>query len=99
MEATRNPSELIPYCTIMEIWRKGDTAPRVSYNLIPNKIKGYNSTEEYLKIHFSLLLEDFLYPLKKDLQILKDKKKKLFAEVNIGRFVFMGYQLSSSMGM
>ena len=39
--------------------------------ITPNKICGYNSTKEYLEIHYRLLLEDFLYPLKKDIEFLK----------------------------
>ena len=59
-----------PYDGIISAWQRSD----INQELVPNKMSGYASVKEYLRIHYNLLLEDFLYPLKQDLEKLKNMK-------------------------
>ena len=59
-----------PYDGIISAWQRSD----MNQELVPNKMSGYASVNEYLRIHYNLLLEDFLYPLKQDLEKLKNMK-------------------------
>jgi hypothetical protein len=63
----------------MECWKTDKV--NMSDQIVPNKICGYNSTKEYLEIHYRLLLEDFLYPLKKDIKFLKMANLNTFNQV------------------
>ena len=51
-------------------------------------MSGYASVKEYLRIHYNLLLEDFLYPIKQDLAILKNMKLESGEQV-----IFIGRSL------
>ena len=47
-------------------------------DIVPNRIQGgYNSTNDYLEIHFHLLLEDFMYPIRRDLHMLRHIQNNL----------------------
>ena len=61
-----------PCNRIMEAWATNETNQK--NKIVPNKISGYASVKEYLRVHYNLLLEDFLHPLKQDLEILKNVK-------------------------
>ena len=68
MGGVRNHSKrLIPWNSIMSMWENREDSKK---QISPNTISGYRSTQEYLDVHFHLLLEDFLSPLRKDLIIL-----------------------------
>ena len=68
MGGVRNHSKrLIPWNSIMSMWENREDSKK---QISPNKISGYRSTQEYLDVHFHLLLEDFLSPLRKDLKFL-----------------------------
>ena len=61
-----------PYDGIMSVWQRNET--NREEKILPNKMSGYTSVNEYLQIHYNLLLEDFLHPIKQDLAILKNMK-------------------------
>lgn len=61
-----------PYDGIMSAWQRCDT--NQEQEIVSNKMSGYSSVNEYLRIHHNLLLEDFLHPLKQDLEIIKNMK-------------------------
>ena len=68
MGGVRNHSNCpIPWNSIMSTWENREDSKK---QIAPNKISGYSSTQEYLDVHFHLLLEDFLSPLRKDLKFL-----------------------------
>ena len=56
----------------MEAWLKDET--NQEHEIVANRISGYTCVKEYLRVHHNLLLEDFLYPLKQDFEMLKNVK-------------------------
>ena len=71
-----------PCDMIREIWSGNKIDKEI--RLLPNKICGYTSVQEYLDIHYNLLQEDFLYPLKQDLETLKSVTIEAGSQVNFG---------------
>ena len=69
-----------PCDIIREIWSANKIDKEI--RLLPNKICGYTSVQEYLDIHYNLLQEDFLYPLKQDLELLKSVRIETGCQVN-----------------